>query len=154
MNSEGLGFEVSEAAKELLSPEKLELLKQSFAQIDSNHDGQIVLEEYLQYLLEQEKEKLTKQFKRLDANQDGCIEFEEFLMATEPDYNILKKFREFDTDGNGLLSFQEALRIVEQLYLPVDTDELKTILQQADNNGDQQITFYEFLGAITRFGFQ
>lgn len=154
MNSEGFGFEISKAAKELLSPEKLEKLKTSFAQIDSNRDGKIVLEEYLQYLLEQEKEKLIKQFKHLDTNQDGCIEFEEFIMATEPDYSILKKFREFDTDSNGLLSFQEALEIANLLYLPIEAAELKTILQEADHNGDEQVTFYEFLGAINRFGFQ
>ncbi|PSB13628.1 calcium-binding protein [filamentous cyanobacterium CCP2] len=154
MSLENFGFEVPEEAKELLPPQKLEEIKQAFAQIDRNHDGKIELQEYMDYLLNREKEIFLKKFRYLDRDQDGVIEFEEFLIAAEPHYQLLKKFKEFDSDGNGLLSFEEAMQIAERLAFPIDKDQLQKLIKLIDRDNDGQVTFNEYLGAIIRFGFQ
>jgi Ca2+-binding EF-hand superfamily protein len=152
--SENFEFEVPEEAKQLLSPEKLEEIKQAFAQIDRNQDGKIELEEYMSYLLNREQENFLRKFKYLDTDQDGVIEFEEFLIAAEPHYLMLKKFKQFDSDGNGLLSFEEARQIAEKLDFPIDPEQLQKLMELIDRNHDGQVTFDEYLGAIIRFGFQ
>ncbi|WP_416665801.1 EF-hand domain-containing protein [Egbenema bharatensis] len=152
--SENFGFEVPEEARQLLSPQKLEEIKQAFAQIDRNHDGKIELEEYMSYLLNREQENFLRKFKYLDTDQDGVIEFEEFLIAAEPHYLMLKKFKQFDTDGNGLLSFEEARHIAEKLEFPIDSEQLQKLMELIDRDNDGQVTFDEYLEAIIRFGFQ
>ena len=154
MNIRELKFEVSEDVKALISEQKLTSLIETFSQLDTNRDGKIELDEYLGFALAKEKFRLTKQFEAVDTDKDGCIEFEEFVAATEPNFQILKRFRELDLDKNGLLSIEEALNIADRLVLPLSTTQVQTIVREVDRDGDGQITYYEYLGAIAHIGFQ
>lgn len=154
MNDEKLKFKVSEDVKALIPEEKLTPLIEMFKQLDSNQDGKIEIDEYLNFALLKEKIRLTKKFRVVDMDKDGCIEFEEFVMATEPNFPILKKFRELDFQHNGLLSLEDAINIADRLTLPLDIEQITTMVKQVDRDGDGQITYYEFLGAIAHIGFQ
>ena len=154
MSSGPSNFDVSADIKSLIPEQKLTPIIDAFAQIDSNHDGKIEIDEYLNFALTEEKIRLTRAFEALDTDKDGCIEFEEFVVATEPNFQILKKFRDLDLDRNGLLSLEEALNIAAQLDLPLNTNQVRTIMTEADQDQDGQITYYEYLGAIAHIGFQ
>lgn len=154
MNNDKLNFEVSEEVKALIPEEKLSSIVERFTQLDSNQDGKISIEEYLNFALAKEKALLLKKFESIDTDKDGYLNFEEFTIASEPIFNILKKFRELDIDNNGLLSFEEVISIAESLVLPLSIDQIKAIIQQVDGDGDGQISYYEYLGAITHIGFQ
>lgn len=149
-----LKFEVSEDVKALFPEEKLSSLIESFARLDSNQDGKIELEEYLNFALTKEKARLIDKFIAADTDKDGCVGFEEFVGTIEPTYHILKRFRELDLDQNGLLSMEEALNIAEHLVLPLSPTQVQTIIRKVDRDGDGQITYYEYLGAIAHIGFQ
>jgi Ca2+-binding EF-hand superfamily protein len=154
MKLDELQFEASEAVKALIPEEKLTALIQTFTELDANRDGKIELDEYLNFALAKEKLRLTKRFEAVDANKDGSVEFEEFVAATEPHLGLLKKFRELDLDQNGLLSLEEVINIADQLVLPLKTEQIRTIMKEVDRDGDGQITYYEYLGAIAHIGFQ
>jgi len=154
MTIDKLKLAVSEDLKALIAEEKLTSLVQAFTQLDSNQNGKIGKDEFLDFSLTKEKSHLTKRFEGLDADNDGFITFEEFVAATEPNYRIVKRFRELDLDRNGLLSLDEAINIADQLVLPLNTKEIGIILKEADHDGDGQITYYQYLGAIAQIGFQ
>jgi Ca2+-binding EF-hand superfamily protein len=154
MNFDDLQFEVSEEVKALIPEEKLTSILKMFAQLDSNQDGKIEIEEYLNFALAGEKTRLTRKFEAVDTDKDGRVEFEEFVVATEPNFPILKKFREIDLQHNGLLSLEDAISIANHLVLPLEIEQIKIIMNQADRDGDGQITYYEYLGAIAHIGFQ
>ncbi|WP_416676081.1 EF-hand domain-containing protein [Egbenema bharatensis] len=149
-----LKFEVSEDIKALFPEEKLSSLIEAFVRLDSNEDGKIELEEYLNFALAKEKARLIDKFVAADTDQDGCVEFEEFVAVLEPNFHILKRFQELDLDRNGLLSLEEAINIADQLVLPLNTTQIEAILRKIDRDGDGQITYYEYLGAIAHIGFQ
>ncbi len=154
MNTNRSTFEVSEDIKRLFPEEKLSSLVQTFTELDTDQDGKIELDEYLDFALTKEKTRLTKNFTAADTNKDGGVEFEEFVAVVEPYFQILKKFYELDLDQNGLLSLEEALNIADRLVLPVSTAQLQAIMHEVDRDGDGQITYYEYLGAIAHLGFQ
>ncbi|MCU0526052.1 MAG: EF-hand domain-containing protein [Elainella sp. Prado103] len=154
MDLDQLQFEISEDVKALIPAEKLASLSATFSQLDSNGDGRIELDEYLNFALGQEKARLTQKFTAADANQDGAVEFEEFVAVTEPSFLILKRFQELDLDRNGLLSLEEALNIADRLVLPLNPTQVEAIIREVDRDGDGQITYYEYLGAIAHVGFQ
>jgi len=154
MTTEASNLQISEDIKALLPEEKLSSIITAFNELDSNQNGKIELEEYLDYFLKNEKNRLIKRFQNQDTDHDGCINFEEFVATVEPNFCILKKFRELDLDHNGLLSLEEAVNIANQLVLPVDTAQIEVIIRKVDRDGDGQITYYEYLGAIAHIGFQ
>jgi calmodulin len=154
MNTKASKFEVPEEIKTLLPEEKLTSIIKMFTQFDTNQDGKIEIAEYLEFALAKEKERLSKKFATVDTDKDGCVEFEEFVATVEPNFYILKKFRELDVDQNGLLSLEELINIAEQLALPVSLAQIQTIMNEVDRDGDGQITYYEYLGAIAHIGFQ
>jgi Ca2+-binding EF-hand superfamily protein len=154
MNSDSLKFEVSETVKALIPEERLALLIEAFTQLDANQDGKIELEEYLDFALMQEKARLTKTFAATDSDKDGSVGFEEFVASVEPNFQLLKRFRELDLDQNGLLSVEEALSIADRLVLPLNMAQIHSIIQDIDRDGDGQVTYYEYLGAIAHIGFQ
>lgn len=151
--SDNSQFSVPSEVEELLPPEKLAVIKQAFAEVDDNGDGKIDLEEYLDHKLEKEREKLKKRFNYLDKDQDGQINFEEFVLASEPSYSLLKRFKQFDSNHNGLLSLEEALQIAEEFSFPISREWLEKLIQ-VDKDGKKLISYNEYLGAVTRFGFQ
>jgi calmodulin len=154
MNVDQLNFEVPEDIRKLIPEPRLASIVETFTQLDSNQDGKIELDEYLDFALAKEKARLTKTFKAVDTDKDGSVDFKEFVAATKPNFRILKKFRELDLDRNGLLSLEEALRIAEQLSLPLSSESVRSIMNDVAGNGEGQITYYEYLGAIAHIGFQ
>jgi Ca2+-binding EF-hand superfamily protein len=146
-------FQVPVEIEELIPPEKLTKVKQAFAELDLNRDGKIALDEYLEHLLAKERAKLVKRFEYLDRDHDGQIDFEEFLTASEPNYPLLKRFQDFDANRNGLLSIEEALQIAEEFNFPITEAWLEKLIK-VDQNGKKKISYNEYLGAVTRFGFQ
>lgn len=154
MNVDELKFEIPEDVKELIPEQKLASIIEAFTKLDSNQDGKIELDEYLNFALTKEKERLSKTFETLDTDKDGYVEFEEFVAATEPNFRILKKFHELDLDQNGLLSLEEALNIAEQLCLPLSNEQVFSIMNDVAGNSEGQISYFEYLGAIAHIGFQ
>lgn len=154
MDFDNLTFDVSEEVKALIPDDRLTGLVATFSQIDSNKDGKIEIDEFMNSALTEQKIQLTKMFEYADADKDGCITFEEYVSVKEPNFPILKRFRDLDLDRNGLLSMDEALNIAEQLNLPLSSDQVSAIIQEADRDGDGQVTYYEYLGAIAYIGFQ
>jgi calmodulin len=53
-----------------------------------------------------------------------------------------------------LLSLEEALNIADQLVLPLSATQIQAMMHEVDRDGDEQITYYEYLGAIAHLGFQ
>lgn len=154
MSASDMQPEVSELVKNLIPAQEIETVIQAFRDLDHDHDGKIDVNEYLDFFMAAEEKKLLHKFSYLDSDEDGFINFEEFLAASAPHYRILKKFKEFDTDGNGLLSLQEAIDIAESLVIPVNPAQIEVVFAEIDRDQDGQVTYYEYLGAITRFGFQ
>ncbi len=154
MGIDDLKFEVGEDIKALIPEEKLTVRLQEFAHLDSNQDGKIGINEFLDFFMEKEKNLLTRRFNALDNNKDGFIELEEFVVGAEPYFQILKKFRELDLDRDGLLSIQEAINIADQLVLPLNSEQIRAIISEVDRDGDGKVTYYEYLGAIAHVGFQ
>jgi Ca2+-binding EF-hand superfamily protein len=154
MNFHEFKVNISEEIKALVPEERLAKIIENFVNLDSNQDGKIEIDEYINFYLTEKKINLTRKFERLDTNKDGIVDFQEFVAASEPTFNILKRFRELDLDHNDLLSIEEALSIADQLVLPLSIEQVKAIVKEADHDGDGQVTYYEYLGAITHLGFQ
>jgi calmodulin len=145
---------VSEDVRTLIPTAKLNSLAAEFAKLDVDRDGKIALREFGDFSLAQHQAALAKRFEAIDADRDGFIAFEEFAVASEPKFRILQEFRALDLDRNGLLSLEEAANIAEKLVLPLNTEQVRQIIEQADYDGDGQVTYYEYLGAIAEIGFQ
>lgn len=154
MNVDEFNFAVSEDVKAVIPKGRLTSLIQAFKQLDVNQDGKIEVDEFIHFSLTEKRIHLTKTFEMLDTNKDGFMEFEEFVVANEPTFPILRRFRELDLDRNGLLSIEEATNIANQLVLPLNTEQIQTIMSEVDRDGDGQITYYEYLGVIADIGFQ
>jgi len=88
----------------------------------------------------------------LDVNGDKEISYSEFVAATmDQKYytapnNCWSAFSAFDTDGNGSISREEIQMILrsDTLMHPEENDEL-AIIAEADENGDGEIDFQEFV---------
>ncbi|MEO1131935.1 MAG: EF-hand domain-containing protein [Cyanobacteria bacterium J06639_1] len=148
MGTDPLHFEIPDEIAQLIPEDKLASVVELFSSIDANRDGKVSLDEYLSFALSEEKMRLRRAFEALDSDRDGNLDFSEFVAAAVPNLDILKLCREFDRDRNGLLSIAEAIHTTERLQLSVDAVQLKLLLTEVDRDGDGQITYFEYLGAI------
>ena len=60
------------------------------------------------------------------------------------DENIAQSFRMFDRDGDGLITEDELHITMEKLGEPMNEDEVKAMIAEADLDGDGKINFKEF----------
>ena len=80
---------------------------------------------------------------------DGGIDFEEFIelmvkYGSNIDENIAQSFKVFDRDGDGLITEDELHITMQKLGEPMNEDEVKAMIAEADLDGDGKINFKEF----------
>ena len=86
----------------------------------------------------------------VDKNKhEGGIDFEEFIELlvnhgrnlTE---DIAQSFKVFDIDGDGLITQDELSTTMNSLGDPMNDQEVKAMIAEADLDGDGKINFKEF----------
>lgn len=140
-------------ANNALSKERLSEMSQTFQHLDKDGDGKIskeeLIEAYLQFMSQAKAIKEVEAIMQsIDTNNSGFIDYTEFAAAClkrediEDLDNLDIAFRAFDADGSGKISAQE---LKEMLCLDEDqTNSLRVLLQEIDENGDGQIDIDEF----------
>ena len=106
---------------------------------------------------EPKKEEIKKLTASFDPDGLGELSFEEFLniMCTkmcEKDTKdeILKAFRLFDDDDTGKITFKNLKRVAKELGENLTDQELQEMIEEADRNGDGEISQEEFLRVMKK----
>ena len=98
------------------------------------------------------KKEEIKKMTDIDKDGSGTIDFSEFLemmtaKMSERDSReeILKAFRLFDDDETGKISFRNLKRVAKELGENMTDEELQEMIDEADRDGDGEISEDEFL---------
>lgn len=124
-------------------------IQQSFKQFDTNGDGKIQIDEFIEayYKLypQIDRDELKKEaeinFKKADTDGSGELSYEEWCVATVCKKDLLNEknlktaFEMFDRDGGGSIDAQEIGEILGQGF-KCSEDVWKAIVKEVDINGD------------------
>ncbi|CAG9762240.1 unnamed protein product [Ceutorhynchus assimilis] len=101
---------------------------------------------------EPKKEEIKKMIADIDKDGTGKISYLEFqelmtIKMAEKDSReeILKAFRLFDDDETGKISFKNLKRVAKELGENLTDEELQEMIDEADRDGDGEISQDEFL---------
>ena len=142
--------------------ERLELEKQ-FKDWDTNGDGVLSKEEiingYRKTYGKVDENEIENMIKSIDLDGNGVIDYNEFLACSINKDKILRNdnlkicFDEFDTDKSGKISVDEVSSIFKQGNNENNNDmeAFKTMVKNADENGDGEISFEEFQDIMNKF---
>ena len=144
-------------ASQIISYNDSQYFIDNFQKLDSNNDGKITKEELMEHYSKTMSEKeakavVDKIFEVADRNKNGSIEFGEFIRGSMKKSSLLsidhveKAFKLLDKDNNQNLSIEELQ------YLLGDTADkaIRQLIHEADQNGDGQISFEEFLRLLKK----
>merc|ERR1711893_507360 len=88
---------------------------------------------------------------QVDKDGTGSIDFPEFLMmmslkidSENAEDEIREAFQVFDGDGNGFINRQELACVMSNLGERLTQEEIQTMIDEADLDGDGQINYEEF----------
>ena len=101
---------------------------------------------------EPKREEIKKMIADVDKDGSGVIDYPEFLdMMTQkmaerdPREEMLKAFRLFDYDESGKISFRNLKRVAKELGENMTDDEITEMIEEADRDGDGEISEEEFM---------
>ena len=101
---------------------------------------------------EPRRDEIKKIITDFDKTETGKITFDQFLnimhvKISEKDAReeILKAFRFFDDDQTGKISFKNLQRVAIELGENLSEEELREMIQEADQDSDGEINQEEFL---------
>lgn len=101
---------------------------------------------------EPSKEEIRKLISQIDKDGSGNVEFSEFLamMTTkmgerDSREEMLKAFRLFDDDESGKISFKNLKRVAMELGESISDEELQEMIDEADRDGDGEVSQEEFI---------
>jgi calmodulin len=137
------------------SEQQINDFKVAFGLFDINQDGVITTPELgiaLRNLGQNPTEaELQQMIQELDTDQNGTIEFEELLslISRSTAQNDLEKdirdiFKILDRKEEGFVSLDDLKHIVKCSGLKISEEEMVQMLQEADLDGDDKISFDEF----------
>merc|ERR1712023_251331 len=139
-----------------LTEEQRQEIREAFDLFDTDGSGTIDAKELKVAMralgFEPKKEEIKKMISDIDKDGSGTIDFNEFLeMMTakmgEKDSReeILKAFRLFDDDETGKITFRNLKRVAKELCEFMTDEELQEMIDEADRDGDGEISEEEFL---------
>ncbi|XP_078164631.1 putative calcium-binding protein CML13 [Carex rostrata] len=111
---------------------------------------------------EMTEDEINQMMAEVDKDHSGGIDFDEFLyMMTEKigqrdtKEQLMKAFRIIDHDKNGKISIEDIQNIARELGETFTVDEIREMVQQADENGDGEVDADEFMRIMkrTNYGF-
>ena len=126
----------------------------AFREIDKDGNGVIAKPELMRVFQEQKgntfsQSEVERIIELVDTNDSGLIDFTQFLVAASNEQELLKRqrlenaFAYLDADKNGYITIDEIRSFLD------GTDEtknqLKSIFDEVDKNGDGKISKNEFL---------
>ena len=144
---------------EVLTVEQKAELKEAFGLFDKNGDGKISVDE-LEAVIRSMGQKPTREevkcmMENMDKDGNGTIEFDEFLeMMTSRcsrddedavETEMKEAFKIFDKDGNGFITKDELKDVMKSLGEVLSDEQLDEMMKECDLNGDEQVSFPEFL---------
>jgi centrin-2/centrin-1 len=139
-----------------LTEEQKQEIREAFDLFDTDGSGTIDAKELKVAMralgFEPKKEEIKKMISDIDKDGSGVIDFSEFLemmtsKMSERDSReeILKAFRLFDDDETGKISFRNLKRVAKELGENMTDEELQEMIDEADRDGDGEISEDEFL---------
>lgn len=139
-----------------LTEEQKQEIKEAFDLFDTDGSGRIDAKELKVAMralgFEPKKEEVKKMIAEVDKEGSGTIEFQDFLelmtakMAErDPLEEIRKAFRLFDDDETGKISLKNLRRVAKELGETMTDDELQEMIDEADRDGDGEISEEDFI---------
>lgn len=139
-----------------LSDEQRADIKEAFDLFDTEGTGVIDSKELKVAIralgFEPKKEEIKRMIAEVDKEGTGKLSYSDFLRLmtqkmTEKDSNeeILKAFRLFDDDDSGKISFKNLKRVAKELGENLTDEELQEMIDEADLDGDGEVSQEEFL---------
>ncbi|XP_050545526.1 EF-hand domain-containing protein D2 homolog [Daktulosphaira vitifoliae] len=86
---------------------------------------------------------VVRQFNRRVPTKNVYLEFKEFSRKQINEYETT--FKKFDIGKDGYLDLEELKRMMEKLGVPQTHLALKAMIKEVDEDGDDKISFREFL---------
>ena len=138
-----------------LTEEQIAEFKEAFQIFDKNGDGSITTKELgtVMRSLGQNPsdDEIKGMIEKVDLDKSETIDFKEFLglMATKmkegnTEDALIEAFRKFDRDGNGKISSYELKYVMKMKGMELNDQEIQTLIQEADTDGDGYIDYQEF----------
>lgn len=142
-----------------LTDEERDDYKEAFQLFDKDGSGAISKEE-LGAVMESlgfapTECELRDMIREHDADESGQIEFDEFcqLMCRQKlddesgdnAENLKAAFRAFDKDCSGYITADELRQVMTSLGEQLTDEEIEEMIREADNDGDGQINYQEFV---------
>lgn len=139
-----------------LTDEQKQDVKEAFDLFDPDGNGQIATKEIKVAMralgFEPKKEEMKKLISEVDPDGVGTLSFDEFLdlmtiKMSERDSKdeVLRAFKLFDDDNTGKISFRNLKRVAKELSENLTDEEIQEMIDEADRDGDGEISEDEFL---------
>ncbi|XP_039428214.1 centrin-2 [Corvus cornix cornix] len=156
-SSLGAASQRKKASPKLELPEEQQReIREAFELFDADGSGSIDVKELKVAMralgFEPKKEEIKKMISDMDKEGTGKIGFHDFLAVmtqrmAEKDSKeeILKAFKLFDDDETGKISFKNLKRVAKELGENLTDEELQEMIDEADWDGDGEVSEQEFL---------
>jgi len=142
-----------------LSPKQIREIRDAFALIDQDNDGEISSQEILNVMRNlgrnPTEDEVQQMINEADEDESGSIDFEEFLhlmakkmLKEEDDNEVRDAYVAFDRNADGAIPLEELSMVFRTLG--VSDEEIDLMMTEADINGDGEIDFEEFAALMTR----
>merc|ERR1712079_792124 len=138
-----------------LTDEEMDAFKETFMMFDKDGDGTVSTKELGAVMRTLGNNPTQEELEELidDADRDGSgsVDFREFVelmikreSEKETIDDLKQVFRVFDKDGNGYVSTSEIKFVLKSVGLIFTDEEIQEMVQEADIDGDQHVSFDEF----------
>ena len=156
---------ISFIINQLILKEERNDLEKQFKEWDKNGDGVLskeeIVEGYRKTYGTVDDNDIDNMIKSIDLDGNGVIDYNEFLTCSMNKEKILKNenlelcFKAFDSDNSGKISLDEISAIFnngnKDKKDKEELEALKKMIQEADDNGDGEISFKEFKDLMRKF---
>ena len=153
-----------------ISEERLKELQKEFLEIDVDGNGEVSIEELgtllrsMRVKLKISESQIKRALKQIDINGDGTVDGEEMIEVLEKydtdgivykalneRYTIRQDFLRYDADGSGYISKEELVQIIkDRTGSEISEEQLKLMMKDVDENGDNKFNYEEFVTLMTK----